>query len=40
MATRGCPRDVAFEALVKLSQDSNVPLKEVARALIYQAVDD
>jgi hypothetical protein len=39
IATRGCPREEAFQALVKMSQDSNVPLKEVARALIYQAVD-
>ena len=39
IATRGCPREDAFQALVKMSQDSNVPLKEVARALIYQAVD-
>lgn len=40
IATRGCPREEAFRTLVKMSQDSNVPLKEVARALIYQAVDD
>jgi hypothetical protein len=37
MATQGCSRDAAFEALVTMSQKSNVPLKEVARALVYQA---
>ena len=38
MADRHCDADTAFEVLVKMSRDTNVPLKDVARALVYQAV--
>ena len=37
MADRRCDADAAFAALRKLSQDSNVPLADVAAALVYQA---
>ena len=38
MAERRCDADAAFQILVNMSRDTNVPLKDVARALIYQAV--
>lgn len=38
MADRHCDADTAFEVLVQMSRDTNVPLKDVARALVYQAV--
>jgi AmiR/NasT family two-component response regulator len=37
MAEHGCSPEEAFDRLVTMSQDSNVPLREVARALVYQA---
>ena len=37
MADRRCDADAAFAALRKLSQDSNVPLADVAAAIVYQA---
>ena len=36
MADHHCTPDEAFDLLVALSQDSNVPLRDVARALVYQ----
>ena len=36
MAERHCTPQEAFDVLVRLSQDSNVPLRDVARALVYQ----
>ena len=38
MADRRCDADTAFQVLVKMSRDTNVPLKDVARAMVYQAV--
>ena len=38
MAERRCDADAAFQVLVNMSRDTNVPLKDVARALVYQAV--
>lgn len=38
MADRRCDADAAFQVLVKMSTDTNVPLRDVARALVYQAV--
>ena len=40
IAQRGCDDDAAFEALVEMSQNSNVPVREVARAIVYQSVDE
>ena len=37
MAERHCDADQAFQVLRELSQDTNVPVREVARALVYQA---
>ncbi|WP_110183084.1 ANTAR domain-containing protein [Nocardioides solisilvae] len=37
MADRGCTPDEAFKVLVKLSNDTNVRVAEVARALVYKA---
>ena len=37
MAERRCTPEEAFAVLVKLSNDSNVRLADVARALVYQA---
>ena len=37
MAEHGGPPEAAFRRLVKMSQDTNVPLRDVARALVYQA---
>lgn len=37
MADRRCTPDEAFKVLVKLSNDTNVRLSEVAAALVYQA---
>lgn len=39
MAEQGCSPEDAFGFLVKMSQDANVPLRDVARALIYQATN-
>ncbi len=36
MARYGCDSDQAFSLLARLSQNSNVPLADVARAVIYQ----
>jgi AmiR/NasT family two-component response regulator len=36
MTERRCSPDEAFGVLVKMSQDSNVPVRDVARALVYQ----
>jgi AmiR/NasT family two-component response regulator len=36
MAERLCTPDQAFDVLVTMSQESNVPLRDVARALVYQ----
>ena len=40
MAERHCDADEAFCALRKLSQDTNVPVRDVARAFVYQATGD
>lgn len=37
MAENRCDADAAFALLVKLSQDHNVPLADVAAAIVYQA---
>ena len=37
MAERRCSPDEAFKVLVKMSQDTNVRLADVARALVYKA---
>ncbi|WP_162799175.1 ANTAR domain-containing protein [Nocardioides sp. 616] len=37
MASRHCSPDEAFRVLTKLSNDTNVRLAEVARAVVYQA---
>ena len=37
MAEHGCTPEEAFCRLVKMSQDTNVPLRDVAKALVYQA---
>ena len=39
MAEHGCSPEVAFGRLVKMSQDANVPLRDVARAIVYQAIN-
>jgi AmiR/NasT family two-component response regulator len=36
MGTRGCSAEDAFDILVKLSQDSNRKLREVAQVLVDQ----
>jgi AmiR/NasT family two-component response regulator len=36
MTERHCTPGEAFGVLVRLSQNSNVPLRDVARALVYQ----
>ena len=36
MTERHCTPEEAFGVLVRLSQNSNVPLRDVARALVYQ----
>lgn len=40
MAERGCDEDTAFLILVLMSQDTNVPLRDVARAVVYRATGD
>jgi hypothetical protein len=37
MAQRHVDAEAAFEVLVRMSNESNVPLAEIARALVYQA---
>ena len=37
MADRGCTEDEAFSFLRKLSMDTNVPVAQVAAAIVYQA---
>lgn len=39
MAEHGCSPEDAFGRLVKMSQDANVPLRDVARALVYEVTD-
>ncbi|RYP84432.1 ANTAR domain-containing protein [Nocardioides guangzhouensis] len=39
MAERQCDADEAFQVLRRFSQDTNVPLRDVARALIYQTTN-
>ena len=39
MAVERCTPDEAFEALVRMSQHSNVPLRDVAAALVCSASD-
>jgi len=39
MAEHGCSPEDAFGRLVKMSQDANVPLRDVARAIVYQATN-
>ena len=39
MAEHGCSPEEAFSRLVKMSQDTNVRLRDVARAIVYQATD-
>ena len=38
MAQRHCDEKAAFAALRKMSQDNNVPLADVAAAIVYQTV--
>jgi AmiR/NasT family two-component response regulator len=40
MAERGCDEDTAFLILVLMSQDTNVPLRDVAGAVVYRATGD
>ena len=40
MAQEACDEDTAFQVLVQKSKDSNVPLREVARALVYLAAGE
>ena len=40
MAERGCDEDTAFLILVRMSQDTNVPLRDVARAVVCRATGD
>lgn len=40
MAERGCDVDTAFLTLVRMSQDTNVPLSDVARAVVYRATGE
>jgi AmiR/NasT family two-component response regulator len=37
MAKHGGPPEEAFRRLVRMSQDTNVPLRDVASALVYHA---
>ena len=37
MAGRGCNEETAFEILKRLSQDTNVTVRDVARAIVYGA---
>lgn len=37
MAERGCDEQTAFETLTQLSQTTNVPLRDVAKAIVYKA---
>jgi hypothetical protein len=37
IAEHGCDEDAAFAILRRLSQDTNVPLRDVARAIVYAA---
>lgn len=37
MAERRCSPDEAFKVLAKMSQDTNVRLADVARAIVYKA---
>ena len=39
MAERGCDEESAFQILTQLSQDTNVPVRDVARAIVYKAQD-
>src|SRR5690349_3625262 len=39
MATQHCTPEDAFQALVVMSRNSNVPLRDVASALVYQVSD-
>jgi len=39
IAEHGCSPEEAFSRLVKMSQDTNVRLRDVARAIVYQATD-
>ena len=39
MAERGCDEATAFLILKQVSQDTNVPLREVAKAIVYKAQD-
>jgi hypothetical protein len=36
MADRGCDEDTAFQILVDLSQETNVPVRDVAGAVVYR----
>ena len=38
MAQRRCDEKAAFAALRKMSQDNNVPLADVAAAIVYQTI--
>ena len=37
MATEGCTADAALRAMVAISQDLDIPLQDVAAALVYSA---
>jgi len=37
IAERGCDEQAAFRLLKQFSQDTNVPLRDVARAIVYAA---
>jgi uncharacterized integral membrane protein len=39
MAERGCDEDAAFTVLTRRSQVTNVPLRDVAKAIVYKAQD-
>jgi hypothetical protein len=39
MAEHGCSPEDAFGRLVTMSQDANVPRRDVARAIVYQATN-
>ena len=39
IAQRGCNENAAFELLVEMSQQSNAPVRQVARAIVHQSVD-
>jgi len=40
MATHGGTPEDAFNRLVRMSQNSNVPLRDVAKAIVYQALSN